>query len=188
MINVVYVIGPDPLYPGAFVKIGVSNRVRERLQKFQCGSPVRLAVLWAVPGDRTLEQWLHREFEDRRQHGEWFDLGPDPVKLIQDALGPYLSSVITTEIGEFPIMASETSEDFEEDDVPYAEKRHLTVAEAAEFATRVRGRTVTSSTIRTWKHRGHLVPAPDMDGTLFEPAAVAEAAVRNGSGQPDETF
>jgi Meiotically Up-regulated Gene 113 (MUG113) protein len=104
VINFVYVIGPpDSRSP---VKIGTTRQIHERLRTFQMGSPVRLAVLWAVPGDRTLEAWLHSMFADRREHGEWFDLGPDPVEMIQEALGPYMINVTTTQIGELPLMVS----------------------------------------------------------------------------------
>lgn len=121
MISFVYVIGAAD-QSGSLVKIGVTTGVRQRLQTFQCGSPVRLAVLWAVPGDHTLEGWLHKEFAGQRRHGEWFDLGADPVKAVSEALGPYMINVVTSQLGELPITAStdalddpEESDDSEDD-------------------------------------------------------------------------
>jgi hypothetical protein len=68
-------------------------------------------------------------------------------------------------------------------ETPDETKTLLTVAEAAAVASQARGETVTTSTIRTWKHRGHLVPALEDDGTLFERDAVIVAATRNGMRQ-----
>lgn len=110
MISFVYVIGAAD-QPGSLVKIGVTTGIRQRLQTFQCGSPIRLAVIWAIPGDHTLEGWLHREFAEQRRHGEWFDLGPDPIKVITEALGPFMINVVTSQIGELPITANTEAED-----------------------------------------------------------------------------
>jgi hypothetical protein len=108
MISFVYVIGPSSTGDVArtLVKIGVTVDVRQRLQAFQCGSPVLLSVLWAVPGEQPLERWLHAALHGRREHGEWFDLGPDPVKIVRDTLGPDLVHVTTSRLGAFPITAS----------------------------------------------------------------------------------
>jgi hypothetical protein len=72
-------------------------------------------------------------------------------------------------------------------ETPDETKTLLTVAEAAAVASQVRGETVSSSTVRTWKHRGRLTPALDEDGTLFERDAVVAAATRNGKNPAPAT-
>ncbi|MEV7342907.1 GIY-YIG nuclease family protein [Streptomyces sp. NPDC093544] len=82
--SVVYLIGSEAA--GGMVKIGRTVDVPKRLATFQTASPARLAVLWTTPGGSALEAALHREFAHRRRNGEWFDLGPDPVSAVRDAL------------------------------------------------------------------------------------------------------
>ncbi|WP_084729678.1 GIY-YIG nuclease family protein [Streptacidiphilus neutrinimicus] len=65
------------------VKIGVTKDPEARLKNLAIGSPVPLRLLWTSPGDRALEAALHRQFFDRQSHGEWFDLGDDPVREVQ---------------------------------------------------------------------------------------------------------
>jgi hypothetical protein len=55
---------------GGLVKIGKSNNIRSRLTTLQTGSPVRLAIIGAIRGDREAE--LHLRFKGLRSHGEWF--------------------------------------------------------------------------------------------------------------------
>ncbi|MFJ7424088.1 GIY-YIG nuclease family protein [Streptomyces uncialis] len=74
--------------PG-IVKIGTtSTPMRRRLQALQCNSPVTLYVIQTFPGARALEGALHGHFTatGRHSHGEWFRLGPDPVRLTLEAL------------------------------------------------------------------------------------------------------
>lgn len=79
--DVLYVIGQ----PGtAIVKIGVTKSLPSRLKSIQTGSPVPLRVLWWHPGSYDLEEFLHREFDDFRLHGEWFDFGvEEPGALVE---------------------------------------------------------------------------------------------------------
>lgn len=81
----VYVIGGDGL---PHVKIGTSINPRERLRQLQPGAPVRLELLWTVPGDSTLERQIHARLDAHRSYGEWFDLTPlgDPVAVVQEAV------------------------------------------------------------------------------------------------------
>lgn len=78
----VYLIGsPD----SPLVKIGWSDNPKRRLRNLQSGSPVPLRLLAVYEGGHYVEAELHRRFADKRVHGEWFDLGPDPVAVV----GPF---------------------------------------------------------------------------------------------------
>jgi Meiotically up-regulated gene 113 len=79
-----YLIGePD----GAVVKIGRSRNVERRLAHLAAGSPVRLVIRHVEPGLGPAETDVHEALDDRRLHGEWFDLsGTDPVQAVRDAL------------------------------------------------------------------------------------------------------
>lgn len=82
VIGQVYVIGS----PGShFVKIGFSKTPQKRLSTLQIGSPVPLTLLATFEGGRDLETSLHRHFASRRRHGEWFELGADPLEAVEAA-------------------------------------------------------------------------------------------------------
>ncbi|MDV9201703.1 GIY-YIG nuclease family protein [Streptomyces sp. Wh19] len=79
----VYLVGAVEARP---VKIGTASNVAARLRDLQCGSPVRLHVMWQTRGGRDLELALHQRFSDYRVHGEWFDFGEDhPVAIVATA-------------------------------------------------------------------------------------------------------
>ncbi|MCX4581352.1 GIY-YIG nuclease family protein [Streptomyces sp. NBC_01571] len=68
------------------MKIGTASDVAARLRDLQCGSPVRLHVMWQTRGGRDLELALHQRFSAYRVHGEWFDFGEDhPVAIVATA-------------------------------------------------------------------------------------------------------
>lgn len=76
----VYLIGsPD----SPLVKIGWSDNPKRRLRDLQAGSPVLLQLIAVFEGGAYVEAELHRCFADKRKHGEWFDLGPDPVAAVR---------------------------------------------------------------------------------------------------------
>lgn len=77
----VYVIGAEG---SPLVKIGRAVDVPHRLQNLQSGSPVKLTLLgvFSGPDGRALEHSLHVELAAARRHGEWFDLGPDPLAVV----------------------------------------------------------------------------------------------------------
>lgn len=79
--STVYVIAADGV---SLVKIGRAVNVAHRLQNLQSGSPVRLSLLGVFEGrdGRVLERSLHLELAPARKHGEWFDLGPDPLAVV----------------------------------------------------------------------------------------------------------
>jgi hypothetical protein len=82
--QVVYVIGQ----PGhQIAKVGTTSNLRARLRAIQTGHPFRLQVLWACPGGRRLEAWLHEGLAPRRLQGEWFDFDEfDPVLVVEDGV------------------------------------------------------------------------------------------------------
>jgi len=81
----VYLVGAVGL---AAVKIGSSRDVATRLAELQVGSPVKLALLWEHEADdaHALEHALHIYFTADRMHGEWFNLGPDPLTAVKAAV------------------------------------------------------------------------------------------------------
>lgn len=84
----VYVIGPaEPCEPYR-VKIGWAKNPAKRLGDLQCGSPVLLELLLSVESDnaQSLEAKMHIALAPFRVHGEWFDLGSDPLEVIGERL------------------------------------------------------------------------------------------------------
>lgn len=80
----VYVIGIPAVQA---VKIGWTADVASRLSGLQTGCPLPLVLMWkqevAIPA--AVEVALHLRFSDKRVRGEWFDLGPDAVRLVREA-------------------------------------------------------------------------------------------------------
>ncbi|MEU2415144.1 GIY-YIG nuclease family protein [Streptomyces sp. NPDC013099] len=64
------------------VKIGCTDNPERRLRHLQTGSPLPLQLLALFEGGYLVEAELHRRFADKRRHGEWFGLGPDPVEAV----------------------------------------------------------------------------------------------------------
>lgn len=85
--EVVYVIGSAT--GNGLVKVGRTNDVRKRLTYLQTGSPAVLEVLWTTPGGSRLEAYLHDALSAHRKHGEWFDLGPDPVPVVTEMVARF---------------------------------------------------------------------------------------------------
>ncbi len=77
--NRVYLIGSTD---SPLVKIGWSDNPKRQLRDLQSGSPVLLQLLAVFEDGQLMEAELHRRFADKRMHGEWFDLGPDPVGTV----------------------------------------------------------------------------------------------------------
>jgi hypothetical protein len=57
---------------GDKVKIGTARDPRSRFQQIRAGIPGRARVYYVTPGDRLLEQGLHKKFAEDRLSGEWF--------------------------------------------------------------------------------------------------------------------
>lgn len=57
------------------VKIGSTVDPENRMMHLQCGSPVKLRLLAAIPGGPALERAFHKALAHHRLHGEWFERG-----------------------------------------------------------------------------------------------------------------
>lgn len=53
------------------IKIGRTIDVKTRKQSVQCGAGIELFVIAVIEGD--IENELHKQFADYREHGEWFN-------------------------------------------------------------------------------------------------------------------
>ena len=86
MMGWVYFIAASDLN---LVKIGTCRDAPgKRLAALQTGSPALLDLISAIPGDRALEQRLHRAFADLREHGEWFRFEGALARLALDMIEP----------------------------------------------------------------------------------------------------
>lgn len=74
-------------------KIGSAQDVHKRVRDIQHMSPTPLEVVAVRPGDRRDEHNIHRTFNARRKHGEWFDMRGIEYQTDRDLrhlLGPVL--------------------------------------------------------------------------------------------------
>lgn len=80
----VYFIGSDAEGDaGELIKIGEAGNPDTRLGGMQTGSPVKLHLLAALPGDCLLEDHIHTVFARDRVRGEWFRNSPALQGLIE---------------------------------------------------------------------------------------------------------
>ena len=64
------------------IKLGHSTDIRSRLSTLRTISPTPLRLVATFPGDPDREAELHSEFEDHRDHGEWFAPAPDLLAFL----------------------------------------------------------------------------------------------------------
>lgn len=67
--SVYYIRAPE----AGLVKIGFAEQPWRRLSKMQVDSPTRLMLVAFEEGGRPLESARHRQFEEFRRRGEWFE-------------------------------------------------------------------------------------------------------------------
>lgn len=68
-----------------FVKIGYSNKqnLNNRLKSIQANSPLKLYVVKIIDGHYQLEKKIHKYFNFKRKHGEWFKLNNNDIDFIK---------------------------------------------------------------------------------------------------------
>lgn len=57
---------------GKYIKIGYSSNPEQRLKELQVGNPHKLKLVNTMPGDSKTELSLHKLYDSKRVHGEWF--------------------------------------------------------------------------------------------------------------------
>jgi hypothetical protein len=72
------------------IKIGYTlNGPMKRFKSIAYMSPVPLKLLGVIRGLRSVEADLHRDFAHLRDHGEWFQPGPELLNLIETKAIPW---------------------------------------------------------------------------------------------------
>lgn len=77
----VYFIKPVGL-PGP-IKIGCSQKPKQRLETLASWSPYHLEILAVIDGDLSLEHNIHCCFADCHSHHEWFNPAPRLIEAIE---------------------------------------------------------------------------------------------------------
>jgi hypothetical protein len=69
---------------GGKIKIGYTDEesLFNRISTLQTGSPEKLVLLLAIPGNTTVERQIHKRFADCRLHGEWFEATTELMEYI----------------------------------------------------------------------------------------------------------
>lgn len=80
-----------------YFKIGRASNVKQRMAHFQLPSKPKLIMSVKVANPAVVELILHREFEDKRLYGEWFNLDPNDLSEIKAKLASHESS-------SFPVL------------------------------------------------------------------------------------
>jgi Meiotically up-regulated gene 113 len=70
------------------VKIGITTSVYSRLRELQTAVPVKLQLLFTIPGSYMIERSIHRLLDHARLEGEWFQLSDKAVKEWLDTHWP----------------------------------------------------------------------------------------------------
>lgn len=80
---------------GGPIKIGYARKVLPRLKGLQTGHSDQLCVLATMPGDKRNERALHERFVCLRTRGEWFNPGPDLLRLIKEQATPWAPAIVS---------------------------------------------------------------------------------------------
>jgi len=74
--------------PYNYYKIGITNDIEKRFATHQTGCPFELKFIFAVEADiedyfgreiAYLEQFFHKNYEDKKVRGEWFELAMEDI-------------------------------------------------------------------------------------------------------------
>jgi hypothetical protein len=58
-------------------KIGYSTKPSQRIRALQTHSPVPLEIVDTMPGNKSVEAYLHAKFHECRVKGEWFEIADE---------------------------------------------------------------------------------------------------------------
>ena len=77
---------------GQYIKIGRSNKIKERLDDLQIGNPEKLELLGSIRAPAYIEYQIHKELADYCHRGEWFNATPEVLDLVDSLInsGDYL--------------------------------------------------------------------------------------------------
>lgn len=107
--NQIYFIGNDE-----YVKIGIANNPKKRLEALQTANHTHLRIIYTMPGNETLERLLHMIFRDYKIRGEWFTYSGALKKFIKcfKDEGFFITGKNPDKIpGDFDGLNLETNED-----------------------------------------------------------------------------
>jgi len=67
-------------------KIGATTRLKERLKRLFSGLPFRTEIIHVLIDDNPydLESVLHKRFQSKRKHSEWFELDSHDINIIKN--------------------------------------------------------------------------------------------------------
>ncbi len=84
-------------------KIGLSKQIRLRLGQLetQSASGKKVRIVSFFPGDKKLEQYLHKRFISFRTHGEWFKPHKDIPDYFKQIAGERGGRFYTTRIDKY---------------------------------------------------------------------------------------
>lgn len=74
-----------------YVKIGFTKDVEKRRRNLQSENPHELKILGVCDGDRSVERHYHSVFKKLHIRGEWFQIGPELQKFLENRFGVDIS-------------------------------------------------------------------------------------------------
>lgn len=70
------------MYSGGLIKIGYTANIIKRFGEIQNMGSTKVELIAVIPGNKQMEQMLHRMFKADRKHSEWFRLSDDIRKYL----------------------------------------------------------------------------------------------------------
>lgn len=93
------------LRAGDAIKIGYTTNLAARQRALETGSAVPMELLAAIPGDRSEEARLHREWWHLHIRGEWFRADEELLRYIREQVNgepaPKLDPQTLAEVAHF---------------------------------------------------------------------------------------
>ena len=115
----IYVIEGAGLY-----KIGRAIEPEKRLSDMKIGSPVPLEIIHVIRTLRAIsaEAHIHRQYEECRHHGEWFQLGDNELKTIMGIEDFEIDTMVENNEKEIDKQMEEWRKEREREDAERTEK------------------------------------------------------------------